>query len=77
MSDQRREIRIPLPRNPVVRAVAIYSAIALLVLLSLPSVLRALAFPDWVSRAMVLAAFGGLVVTALVAWMLHRRGRAV
>ena len=77
MNERTPHISIPLPRNAVLRAVSIYSAIALLVLLSIPTALRAFYLPGWITTALVLAAFVGLIITALGAWVVHRRGRAV
>ena len=73
MSQDSSEIRIPLPRGRVWRALAIYTVIALLILPALSALVDFSFFPKWIAQWFVLALFVGIGVTAVTAWLRGRR----
>lgn len=73
MIEQRSELRIPLPRDPVLRVLAYYGIGALIILTTVRLVVSALALPEWVGTLIVAAVVLGAPLATLGAWIAHRR----
>lgn len=73
MPEERAEIRIPLPRHPVLRALALFGVGSLLALMSIPALLRALALPAWLGAVAVLLIIFAIPVVGVGAWLRNRR----
>jgi hypothetical protein len=66
-------IVMELPRDPLLRALAIYGIIGFAVLLAAPVVIAVFGLPQWLSSLVIMSVILAAPVVAAGAWLIDRR----